>query len=138
MVKKKIKLTKFELDIMNALWEREQLSIREIHNSYPEKKRPAYTTVQTVVYRLEAKGAVRRTKKIGNAHIFEAIITPDEARRRAVDDLLGFFGGSVRPLMAHLAETKKLSVEDLRYAETVLSDIERGNKNQNHRSQKGQ
>jgi predicted transcriptional regulator len=105
---------------MSALWELGTASVREIQEKLPEKKRPAYTTVQTIVYRLEEKGAVRRTKKIGNAHIFEATVTRKSAHRRLINELLALFGGSARPLMAHLVETGKLSLEDVRELESDL------------------
>lgn len=118
---KNIKLTKFELEVMSALWELGPASVREVQEKLPEKKRPAYTTVQTIVYRLEEKGAVRRVKKIGNAHIFEANVTRKSAHRRLINELLDLFGGSARPLMAHLVETGKLSLEDVRELENDLS-----------------
>ncbi|HEX8890782.1 MAG TPA: BlaI/MecI/CopY family transcriptional regulator [Pyrinomonadaceae bacterium] len=118
---KNVKLTRFELEVMSALWELGTASsVREIQEQLPEKKRPAYTTVQTIVYRLEEKGAVRRVKKIGNAHIFEAAITRNSAHRRLINELLDLFGGSARPLMAHLVETGKLSLEDVREVESDL------------------
>jgi predicted transcriptional regulator len=97
-------------------------SIREIHERLPEKKRPAYTTVQTIIRRLEEKGAVRQTKQIGNAHIFEPLVTRDAVHKRLIDELLDLLGGSARPLMAHLAEAGKLSLEDVREIETMLSE----------------
>lgn len=115
-----IKLTKFELEVMKAVWELGPTSIREIQEKLPEKKRPAYTTVQTIIYRLEEKGAVRRVKKIGNAHIFEAAVTKKSAHRRLINELLDLFGGSARPLMAHLVETGKVSLEDVRELESDL------------------
>jgi BlaI family transcriptional regulator, penicillinase repressor len=115
-----VKLTKFELEVMTALWELGPASVREVQEKLPEKKRPAYTTVQTIVYRLEEKGAVRRVKKIGNAHIFEAAVTRKSAHRRLINELLDLFGGSAQPLMAHLVETGKLSLEDVRELETDL------------------
>src|SRR5438552_13484850 len=96
------KLTRLELQIMDALWSHGALSVREIQERLPEKDRPAYTTVQTMVYRLEGKKAIRRVKKIGNAHIFEALISRKSAQRRLVDELLSFFGGRSQPVMAHL------------------------------------
>lgn len=105
---------------MTALWELGPASVREIQEKLPERKRPAYTTVQTIVYRLEEKGAVRRVKKIGNAHIFEANVTRKSAHRRLINELLELFGGSARPLMAHLVETGKLSLEDVRELESDL------------------
>jgi predicted transcriptional regulator len=122
--KRPIKLTKFELEIMDALWDLSSGSIREIHEHLPEKKRPAYTTVQTIVRRLEEKGAVRQTKQIGNAHIFEPAITRDAAHRRLINELLDLFGGSARPLMAHLAEAGKLTLEDVKELENMLAERE--------------
>lgn len=120
---KTVKLTKFELEVMNALWELGAASVREIQEGLPEKKRPAYTTVQTIVYRLEEKGAVRRVKKIGNAHIFEPVVTRKAAHRRLINELLELFGGSARPLMAHLVEAGKLSLDDVRELESDLASL---------------
>ena len=114
------KLTKLELQIMDALWTRGALSVREIQEAFPEKSRPAYTTVQTMIYRLESKKAIRRVKKIGNAHIFEAAVSRTAAQRRLVDELLSFFGGRSQPVMAHLIETGKLTLEDVQAAEQTL------------------
>lgn len=105
---------------MDALWSRGPCSIREIHESFPAKKRLAYTTVQTMVYRLEAKKAVRRVKKIATAFIFEAAVSRDVAQRRLVDDLLSVFGGRSRPIMAHLIDSGALTLEDIREAEKAL------------------
>ncbi len=116
-----IKLTKFELELMNALWPLGTASIREVHESLPERDRPAYTTVQTMIRRLEEKGAVRQVKKIGNALIFEPTLTQSAAHRRLIDDLLALFGGSARPLMAHLAEAGKLTLADIREVEEMLT-----------------
>ena len=107
------KLTKLELQIMDALWSHGASSVREIQERFPEKDRPAYTTVQTMVYRLEAKKAIRRVKKIGNAHIFDALISRSAAQRRLIDELLSFFGGRSQPVMAHLIESGKLTLEDV-------------------------
>jgi len=120
--KRPIKLTKFEMEIMDALWELGSGSIREVHEKLPEKKRPAYTTVQTIIRRLEEKGAVRQTKQVGNAHIFEPTITRDAAHRRLINELLDLFGGSARPLMAHLAEAGKLTLEDVKELENMLAE----------------
>lgn len=120
MRKPTIKLTKFEIEIMEALWQLGSASIREIHEALPAKQRPAYTTVQTMVRRLEEKGAVEQVKKIGNALIFAPTITQQAAHRRLIDELLAIFGGSPRPLMAHLAETGKLSLSDIREIEQML------------------
>jgi BlaI family penicillinase repressor len=119
------KLTKLELQIMEALWTRGQCSVREIQESFPEKKRPAYTTVQTTVYRLETKKALRRVKKISTALIFEAAVSREAAERRLIDDLLGLFGGRSRPIMAHLIESGSLTLADVRDAEKVLLEHER-------------
>jgi predicted transcriptional regulator len=122
------KLTKLELQIMEALWTRGKVSIREIQETFPEKDRPAYTTIQTTVYRLEVKKAVRRVKKVGNFHIFEAEVSRSAAQRRLIDDLLGLFGGSTQPVMAHLIESGKLTLEDVKEAEKILRKLERKEK----------
>jgi BlaI family penicillinase repressor len=118
------RLSKLDLRIMEALWTRGALSIREIQGSFPERHRPAYTTVQTTVYRLEAKKAVRRAKKISNAHIFEAAVSRKVAQRRLVDEFLSLFGGRTQPVMAHLIESGKLTLEDVQEAERVLRKLE--------------
>lgn len=115
------KLTKFELEVMHALWDIGSGSVREIQERLPEKRRPAYTTVQTIVRRLEEKGAVRRLKKIGNALIFEPMVSRKSTHHRLINELLESFGGSARPLMAHLAETGKLSLTDLKDLESMLA-----------------
>jgi BlaI family transcriptional regulator, penicillinase repressor len=114
------KLSNLELQIMDAFWEHGALPIRDVVERFPTKNRPAYTTVQTMVNRLEAKGALRRSHKTGNAHIFEAVISRSAAQRRLIDELLGLFGGRMQPVMAHLVETGKLTLEDVRQAETHL------------------
>jgi len=108
---------------MEALWTRGACSIREIHDAFPKRGRPAYTTVQTMVYRLEAKNMLRRAKKISNAHIFEAVITRETAQRRLIDDLLGLFGGRAQPVMAHLIESGKLTMSDIKEAEKALREL---------------
>lgn len=118
------RLSKLDLQIMEALWTRGALSIREIQESFPERHRPAYTTVQTTVYRLEAKKAVRRAKKISNAHIFEAAVSRVVAQRRLVDEFLGLFGGGTQSVMAHLIESGRLTLEDVQEAERVLRKLE--------------
>ena len=133
---KNIKLTKFELEVMSALWELGLASVREIQERLPEKKRPAYTTVQTIIYRLEEKGAVRRLKKIGNAHIFESAITRKAVHRRLIDELLGLFGGSARPLMAHLVESGKLTLDDVRELESDLASVTEDNEVQDSKGRK--
>ena len=119
------KLTKLELQIMETLWTRGSASIREIQDSFPEKKRPAYTTIQTTVYRLESKKAVRRVRKVGNFHIFEAGVSRDIAQRKLVDDLLALFGGRTQPVMAHLIESGRLTLADVKEAEKTLRKLER-------------
>src|SRR5262245_53237317 len=122
------KLTPLELQIMEALWSHGRLSIREIQEAFPEPGRPAYTTIQTTVYRLEEKGALRRAKKISNAHIFEAVLSRQEGRGRLIDDLLRLFGGRTQPVMAHLVETGKLTLDDVREAERLIQDLSRKDK----------
>jgi len=120
------KLSKLEHQIMDALWSRGAASVREVLEAFPEKGRPAYTTVQTMVYRLEEKGAIRRTKKIGNAHIFEAVLSRASAQRRLVDELLAFFGGSSQPVVAHLIESGNLTLDDVKEAEQLLLKLKNG------------
>lgn len=122
------RLTKFELEIMEVLWERGPCSIREIQDAFPEHDRPAYTTVQTIVYRMEKKKAVRRAKKISNAHIFEAVVSRHAAQGRLIDELLNFFGGRTQPVMAHLIESGKLTLDDVREAEKSLRKLARKEK----------
>jgi BlaI family transcriptional regulator, penicillinase repressor len=117
------KLSRLELQIMEALWTRGPCSVREIQESFPARKRPAYTTVQTMVYRLEIKKALRRTKKIATAFIFEAAVSRAAAERRLIDDLLALFGGRSRPIMAHLVESGTLTLEDVREAEKALLEL---------------
>jgi len=119
------KLTKLELQIMEALWTREYASIREIQETFPEKDRPAYTTIQTTVYRLERKKAVRRVKKVGNFHVFETALTRNAAQRRLVDDLVALFGGRIQPVMARLIESGRLTLQDVKEAEKTLRKLER-------------
>jgi len=119
------KLTKLELQIMEELWTRGQLSIREIQESFPEKKRPAYTTIQTTVYRLEGKKALRRVKRVGNFHIFAAVISRGGAHRKLIGDLLALFGGRAQPVMAGLIESGKLTLEDVKEAEKTLRKLAR-------------
>src|SRR5215813_11835735 len=119
------KLSKLELQIMDALWKQGPCSVREIQESFPAKKRPAYTTVQTMVYRLEAKKALRRVKKVGNFHVFEAAVSRSAAQRRLIDDLLALFGGRSQPVMAHLIESGKLTMADVKEAEKLLKKLGR-------------
>jgi predicted transcriptional regulator len=135
LVKKKpVKLTRFELDVMSALWDLGTASVREIQEQLPSQKRPAYTTVQTIVYRLEEKGAVRRLKKIGNAHVFEPVITRKAAHHRLINELLDLFGGSARPLMAHLVEIGKLTMDDIKELE---GDLAEPSENKNEKKTRG-
>lgn len=122
------RLTKLELQIMDALWSQGASSVREIQEAFPEKDRPAYTTVQTMVYRLETKKAIRRVKKIGNAHIFEAAVSRNAAQRRLIDDLLSFFGGRPQPVVAHLVETGKLTLDDVQEAEQLIRKLSKKEK----------
>ena len=122
------KLSKLELQIMEALWAQGKASIREIQETFPEKHRPAYTTIQTTVYRLEIKKAVRRVRKVGNFHIFEPAVSRNAAEKRLIDDLLALFGGRTQPVMAHLIESGKLTLEDVKEAEKVLRKLARKDK----------
>lgn len=117
------RLSKLEFQIMEVLWTGGDLSIREIQEKFPGKRVPAYTTIQTTVYRMEAKDVVKRVRKVGNFHIFAASITREEAQRSVIDDLLSYFGGRSQPLMVHLVETGKLSLEDVKEAEKTLKKL---------------
>ena len=117
------KLTKLELQIMEAFWRRGSSSIRENQEAFPERDRPAYTTIQTTVYRLEGKQALRRVKKISNAHIFEAVLSRGAAQSRLIDDLLNLFGGRTQPVMAHLIESGRLTLDDVQEAEKTLKKL---------------
>ena len=120
----KPKLSNLELKVMEVLWERGEISIREIQEAFPHKARPAYTTIQTTVYRLEGKQAARRVRKVGNFHLFAAVVTRETAQRRLIDDLLSLFGGSVEPVMLHLIESGRLTLADLKEAEKMLRKLE--------------
>jgi len=122
------RLTKFELQIMETFWSRGPCSVREIQEAFPEAGRPAYTTVQTTVYRLERKKALRVVKRISNANIFEAVISRNDAQRRLIGELLNFFGGQGKPVMAHLIEAGSLSLEDVKDAERELRKLARKDK----------
>jgi BlaI family transcriptional regulator, penicillinase repressor len=124
----KTKLSKLEYQIMNVLWSRGESSIREMQEFMPAKRIPAYTTIQTTVYRMEAKNIVRRVKKVGNFHIFSANVSREEAQRDLVEDLLSFFGGASQPIMAHLIDSGKLSMEDVKEAEKLLREMRKGKK----------
>jgi BlaI family transcriptional regulator, penicillinase repressor len=124
------KLTKLELQIMEALWTRGSASIREIQEDFPERDRPAYTTIQTTVYRLESKKAVRRVKKVGNFHIFAAAVSRNAAQSKLIDELLALFGGRTQPVVAHLIESGRLTLADVQEAEKTLRMLERKDKSQ--------
>jgi predicted transcriptional regulator len=130
--KKELSLTRFEMEVMQALWGLGRASVREVQEHLPEKKQVAYTTVQTIVRRLEEKGVLRRVRKIGNAFIFEPLITRSAAQRGLITQLLDLFGGSVRPMMSHLVEVGKLRVEDLQEIEVMLAAKQAG-KHEEHR-----
>ena len=122
------KLTKLELQIMETLWTQGACSVREVHQAFPERGRPAFTTVQTTIYRLENKKALRRTKRISNANIFEAVVSRDAAQGRLIDDLLNLFGGRTKPVMARLIESGKLTLDDIKEAEQALRKLARKDK----------
>src|SRR6202045_3031841 len=124
------KLTRLELQVLEALWQKGACSVREIQEAFPEAGRPAYTTVQTTVYRLERKKALRLVKRISNANIFEAAISRNHAQRRVIDELLSLFGGRGKPVMAHLVESGSLSLEDVKEAERELRKLARKDKPQ--------
>jgi BlaI family transcriptional regulator, penicillinase repressor len=123
-----LKFTPLELQIMQILWERGALAIREIQEGFPDSGRPAYTTIQTTVYRLEAKKAVRRVRKISNAHIFAAVVTSEATQRKFLDDLLRLVGGRSQPVMAHLVESGSLTLDDLKAAEKLVLASKKGAK----------
>jgi BlaI family transcriptional regulator, penicillinase repressor len=120
------RLSKLEMQIMETLWTKGEASIREMQDAFPAKKRPGYTTVQTMVYRMEAKKVVRRVRKVGNFHMFAAVVTRDAAQRRLVDDLLAMFGGQSRPVVAHLIDAGKLTLDDVEFAEKTLNQLKKG------------
>jgi BlaI family penicillinase repressor len=120
------RLTKLELQIMNMFWTRGHCSVREIQEQFPASRRPAYTTIQTTVYRLETKGALRIVKRISNANVFEAAITRDEAQGRVMDELLALLDGQIQPVMAHLAKTGRLTLADIQETERVLREHKKG------------
>src|SRR5262245_28948322 len=122
------KLSRLELQIMEALWNLGRCSIREIQEAFPEKDRPAYTTIQTTVYRLESKKAIRRVKKISNAHIFEAVVSRTAAHGRLIDDLLSLFGDRTEPMMSHLIESGKLTLDEVEEARKTLRRLSKKEK----------
>jgi BlaI family penicillinase repressor len=119
----KKRLSKLELRFLEVVWARGEASIREMQEAFPESDRPAYSTVQTMVYRLEAKNVLRRTRKVGNFHMFAAMVSRDAAQRTLVDDLLAMFGGESRPLVAHLIDAGKLTLADVEFAEAALKSL---------------
>src|SRR5271168_990047 len=123
---KAMRLTKFEIQIMETLWSRKEASIREMQEAFPEKRRPGYTTVQKMVNRMEDKGVLRRVRKVGNFHMYAAAVSRNAAQRRLVDDLLAMFGGEARPVVAHLIGAGKLTLEDVEYAEKTLKGLKDG------------
>jgi BlaI family transcriptional regulator, penicillinase repressor len=120
------KLSKLEFEIMEVLWDKNECSIRDIQEAFPAKKRPAYTTIQTTVYRMEAKSVVERVRKVGNFHVFAPAVSRQAAQRRLIDDILALFGGRGQPVMAHLIETGKLSLDDVKEAEKLLRSQSKG------------
>lgn len=119
------KLSKLEFQIMEVLWDKSECSIREIQEALLAKKRPAYTTIQTTVYRMEAKKIVHRVRKVGNFHMFAPVVSRATAQRRLIDEILTLFGGRGQPVMAHLIETGKLSLDDVQEAERLLKSQSR-------------
>lgn len=114
------KLTRLEMQIMEVLWTRGPSTIRDVQESFPKRNRPAYTTIQTTVYRLESKKTLRRARKISHAHIFEALISRSDAQGRLIDELLSLLGDRLQPVMAHLIDSRKLTLEHIREAEQAL------------------
>ena len=123
-----VRLSRLEIQIMETLWRRGEASIREMQEAFTEKNRPGYTTIQKMVYRLEAKKVVRRVRKLGNFHLFAAAVSRDAVQRNLVDDLLAMFGGQSRPVVSHLIKAGKLTLEDVRYAEKTLKKLKEGDK----------
>jgi predicted transcriptional regulator len=119
------KLSKLEMQIMDVLWSRGACCIRDVLDAFPAAKKPAYTTIQTTVYRLEAKKALRQARKVGNVHVFEPVIARSAAQRRLVDEFLGLFGGRAQPLMTHLIESGRLTLEDFKEAEKTFRKLSR-------------
>ena len=121
-----IRLTKFEMQIMDVVWTRGEASIREMQDAFAAKKRPGYTTVQKMVYRMEAKNVLRRVRKVGNFHIFAPSVTRESVERKLIDDLIAIFGGETRPVVAHLIGAGKMTLEDVEFAEKTLRQIKDG------------
>jgi BlaI family transcriptional regulator, penicillinase repressor len=124
------KLSKLELQIMEVLWDRGPCCVRDIVETFPARKRPAYTTIQTTIYRLEAKKGVQLSRKVGNVHVFEAVISRSAAQRRLIDEFLGLFGGRTQPLMTHLIESGRLTPEDFKEAQKVFQNLSRKEKSE--------
>ena len=122
------KLSRLERAIMEILWTRGEASIREIQEAFPEARIPAYSTVQTTIYRLETKNVVRRVRKVGNFHIFAAAVSREAAQSKLADDLLALFGGESRPVVAYLINAGKLTLEDVEFAERTLKSLRKGGK----------
>ena len=127
------RLTKLELHILELFWKRGASSVREIQEEFPEERRPAYTTIQTTVYRLETKGALRIVKRISNANIFEAAVSRDHAQGRVIDELVSMLDGQIQPVMAHLARTGKLTLADIQEAERILREHQKSEKGRRRR-----
>jgi BlaI family transcriptional regulator, penicillinase repressor len=125
-----VRLTKFEMQIMDTVWLRGEASIREMQEAFPTKKRPGYTTIQKMVYRMETKRVLRRVRKVGNFHVFAPTVTRESVERKLIDDLLAIFGGKSRPVIAHLIGAKKLTLEDVEFAEATLRRIKEGDEGQ--------
>jgi BlaI family transcriptional regulator, penicillinase repressor len=123
-----IRLTKFEMQIMDTVWTRGEASIREMQEAFPAKKRPGYTTVQKMVYRMEAKTVLRRVRRVGNFHVFAPMVAREAVERNLIDDLLAVFGGNSRTVIAHLIGAKKLTLEDVEFAENTLKQIKKAGK----------
>lgn len=123
-----MRLTRFEMQIMDTVWTRGEASIREMQEAFPPKKRPGYTTVQKMVYRMEEKKVLRRVRRVGNFHVFAPMVAREAVERTLIDDLLAVFGGNSRPVIAHLIGARKLTLEDVEFAEATLKQIKEGGK----------
>jgi predicted transcriptional regulator len=117
------RLSKLELQVMEILWSRGELCVRDILEGMPQKKRPAYTTIQTIVHRLEVKGAIRRSRKIGNVHLFQPVVARNTALHRLIDDFLSLIGGRAHPVMTHLIESGRMTLEDFKEAEKAFKKL---------------
>jgi BlaI family penicillinase repressor len=117
------RLSKLELQVMEILWSRGELCVRDILEAMPPQKRPAYTTIQTIVHRLEVKQAIRRSRKIGNIHLFEPVVARNAALHRLIDDFLGLLGGRIHPVMTHLIESGRMTLDDFKEAEKAFKKL---------------